>query len=181
MPAHCPTQDELKAFSLGNLAGRAFEQVATHVVDCTVCDTKLRALDDHSDDLIAELRQLNCETAGNSPTAATVLDVAETAAKRFLESDSGEIAVDPGRRFARLVANGPCRLGRFQLESQLGVGSFGYVFRAHDTELDRTVAIKIQRAGSLSGQEELDRFLREARSVAHLKNPGIVSLYEAAH
>jgi predicted Ser/Thr protein kinase len=80
-----------------------------------------------------------------------------------------------------LVANGSCRLGRFQLESQLGVGSFGYVFRARDSELDRTVAIKIQRAGSLAGEEEVDRFVREARSVAQLKHPGIVSLYEAAH
>src|SRR5206468_5066209 len=107
----------------------------------------------------------------------SLVDAARSAAERFLQSDAGEIAVDPGRRFARLVANGPCRLGKFQLESQLGVGSFGYVFRAHDSELDRTVAIKIQRAGSLSGEEEVDRFVREARSVAQLKHPGIISLY----
>jgi predicted Ser/Thr protein kinase len=80
-----------------------------------------------------------------------------------------------------MVANGPCRLGKFQLQSQLGAGSFGYVFRAYDSELDRTVAIKIQRAGSLFGEEEVDRFVREARSVAQLKHPGIVSLYEASH
>src|SRR5205085_10723930 len=57
-------------------------------------------------------------------------------------------------------------------------GSFGHVFRAHDTELDRVVAIKVPRAGSLAGQEDVDRFLREARSAAQLKHPGIVALYE---
>src|SRR5262249_19746781 len=110
-----------------------------------------------------------------------LIHAARDAGQRFAQSDAGEVAIDPGRRFARLVANGPCRLGKFHLESQLGVGSFGYVFRAYDSELDRTVAIKIQRAGSLLEAEEVDRFVREARSVAQLKHPGIVSLYEASH
>src|SRR5205807_2304161 len=73
---------------------------------------------------------------------------------------------------------GPCRLGKFELQAELGAGSFGYVFRARDTEMERTVAIKIQRAGSLASKEEASRFLREAGSVAQLKHPAIVSLYE---
>src|SRR5262245_24857227 len=73
---------------------------------------------------------------------------------------------------------GDCRLGKFELQAELGAGSFGYVFRARDTELDRIVALKIQRAGSLADEEEASRFLREARSVAQLKHPGIVSLHE---
>jgi hypothetical protein len=89
-----------------------------------------------------------------------------------------EMSFDSGRRYARQLATGDCRLGKFELESQLGVGSFGYVFRARDTELDRTVAVKIQRASGLADPEEAARFLREARSVAQLKHPGIVSLYE---
>src|SRR4029453_9608860 len=70
------------------------------------------------------------------------------------------------------------RLGKFRLQAELGAGTFGYVFRAQDTELDRTVALKIQRVGSLANDEEKSRFLREARSVAQLKHAGIVSLYE---
>ena len=45
---------------------------------------------------------------------------------------------------------GPHRLGKFELLERLGAGSFGYVFRARDTELGRMVAIKIPRAGSLA-------------------------------
>jgi serine/threonine protein kinase len=70
------------------------------------------------------------------------------------------------------------RLGKFELLEELGVGSFGCVLRARDTELDRIVAIKVLRAGQLASREDIDRFLREARSAAHLKHAGIVSLYE---
>ena len=70
------------------------------------------------------------------------------------------------------------QLDRFELRAELGVGSFGYVFQAWDPRLERVVALKVQRAGSLASQEEVERFLREARSAAQLKHPAIVSLYE---
>lgn len=181
MPALCPTPDELKAFSLGNLPSLALERVADHIEQCPECDAVLRALDEHYDGLVTELRQLDRSTGASTAVPAQLIDVARNAADHVHSSSSDDVTVDPGRRFARLVANGPCRLGKFLLQSQLGAGTFGYVFRAWDTELERTVAIKVQRAGSLSGEEEVDRFHREARSAAKLKHPGIVSLYETAH
>jgi serine/threonine protein kinase len=60
----------------------------------------------------------------------------------------------------------------------LGRGAFGTVFMARDPELDRVVAVKVPRTGNLSGGEELERFLREARSVAQLRHPSIVSVHE---
>src|SRR5207237_2339962 len=77
-----------------------------------------------------------------------------------------------------LSPDGPRRLGKFELLEELGLGSYGYVFRARDTELDRIVAIKLLRAGRLASREEVDRFIREARSAAQLKHPGLVALYE---
>src|SRR6516164_7164592 len=70
------------------------------------------------------------------------------------------------------------RLGRFELLAPVGIGAFGTVYKARDPELDRVVAIKVPRAGSLPGGEDLDRFLREARSVAQLRHPSIVPVYE---
>jgi serine/threonine protein kinase len=70
------------------------------------------------------------------------------------------------------------RLGKFEILSELGVGAFGTVYQARDPELDRTVALKVPRAGNLSGREDQDRFLREARSAAQLRHPNIVPLYE---
>jgi serine/threonine protein kinase len=182
MTSQCPSDSDLRAFCLGNLPSATLEQLAAHIEHCTSCDTILRRLDEQPDGLLTELRQIELRAADRIEIPPTLIDVARGAADRISRGEkSPEVAVDPGRRFARLVAEGPCRLGKFLLQSQLGVGSFGYVFRAWDSELERTVAIKIQRAGSLSGHEEVDRFHREARSAAQLKHPGIVSLYETSH
>jgi eukaryotic-like serine/threonine-protein kinase len=74
--------------------------------------------------------------------------------------------------------NGSRKLGRFELIDVVGVGAFGTVYKARDPELDRVVAIKVPRAGDLSSKEDLERFLREARSVAQLHHPAIVPVHE---
>lgn len=186
MPAPCPTPDELAAFSLGNLPTAILEPLARHVDDCPHCEAILRVLEEQPDHLMTELRHLEPPGSAMAILAPELTEAVREVAERLVRTQSGdldsdEITVDAGRRFSRLVANGPCRLGKFLLQAQLGVGSFGFVFRAWDVELERTVAVKIQRAGSLSGHEEVDRFHREARSAAQLKHPGIVSLYETAY
>ncbi len=71
------------------------------------------------------------------------------------------------------------RLGKFEIMQLLGEGAFGSVFKARDTELDRVVAIKVPRAGNVgSGPQDVDRFLREARAVAQLRFPSIISIHE---
>ena len=70
------------------------------------------------------------------------------------------------------------KLDKFQLLEMVGRGAFGTVYRAQDTDLDRTVAVKIPRSGRFISHDEEDRFAREARSVAQLSHPGIVAVYE---
>src|SRR5207244_1315701 len=70
------------------------------------------------------------------------------------------------------------KLGKFELLEIVGVGGFGTVYKARDPELDRIVAIKMPRAGHLATSQDIDRFLREARSVAQLHHPAIVSIHE---
>jgi len=69
-------------------------------------------------------------------------------------------------------------LGKFELISLVGAGAMGSVYKARDKELGRTVAIKIPRPGNVGSSGESDRFLREARSVAQLRHPSIVSVFE---
>jgi tRNA A-37 threonylcarbamoyl transferase component Bud32 len=169
----------LEAFAIGNLSGPDFTRLADHVINCKGCEALLPAFDGSHDGLLAGLKDL---AKGGDDANLALPDELLAAARQTrgscLNGTPLELSLDSGRRYARQLAAGDCRLGKFELVSELGAGSFGCVFRARDTELDRTVAVKIQRAGSLADHEEASRFLREARSVAQLKHPGIVSLYE---
>lgn len=71
----------------------------------------------------------------------------------------------------------PTRIAHFQLQEKLGAGGMGEVWRAWDSRLQRTVAIKLPRNRQLS-EQELHRFLREGRAAAQLKHPGIVPVHE---
>lgn len=179
----CPNAEELKAFAVGDLAEGKLEEIADHVSGCGQCDANLQELDKYADGLLVDLSQLHDGPAAGVQAAVPerLLGVAMSARAGDSEGQARDLSLDPGRRLASKLAEGPCRLGRFELEAELGVGSFGYVFRARDTELGRTVALKVQRAGSFASDEDVERFLREARSVAQLKHPAIVSLYDTGH
>ena len=67
------------------------------------------------------------------------------------------------------------RLGSFEIVSVLGAGGMGEVYRARDTRLGRTVAVKILRPDKLGSRE---RFHREARAISRLSHPHICSIYD---
>jgi hypothetical protein len=69
-------------------------------------------------------------------------------------------------------------LGRFRIVRELGHGSFGMVFLAHDPQLRRAVALKVPRPQVLFTPELRERFVREARAAAGLDHPNIVAIYE---
>ena len=75
------------------------------------------------------------------------------------------------------VASALQRVGQFELVSRLGIGGFGTVWKARDTELDRIVAVKLPRKGQLS-DAEVEQFFREARAAAQLRHPNIVPVHE---
>jgi serine/threonine protein kinase len=70
------------------------------------------------------------------------------------------------------------RLGPYEVVSAIGAGGMGEVYRARDTRLDRTVAIKILPSGVANDPLLRERFDREARSVAALNHPHICTLYD---
>ncbi len=69
------------------------------------------------------------------------------------------------------------RLGTYEILGPLGAGGMGEVYRARDTRLGREIAIKVLPAEVAASPERLSRFEREARTVAGLNHPNIVTLY----
>ena len=68
-------------------------------------------------------------------------------------------------------------LGQFVIRRLLGRGGMGVVYEAHDTQLDRAVALKVLTSGSLHDRTFARRFETEARVVARLEHPNIVPIY----
>src|SRR6202049_2097217 len=70
------------------------------------------------------------------------------------------------------------RLGPYEILSALGAGGMGEVYKARDTRLDRTVAIKILPDALAADPQFRDRFDREARAISSLDHPHICALYD---
>src|ERR1700684_2215434 len=69
--------------------------------------------------------------------------------------------------------------GRYRLDAQIGRGGMSAVYRAFDIVLERPVAIKVMHREIASDSDQLERFRREARSVARLSHPHIVTVIDA--
>src|SRR5580704_6228532 len=69
------------------------------------------------------------------------------------------------------------KLDRYEIQSPLGAGGMGEVYRATDTKLGRDVALKVLPAEMAQDPERLGRFRREAKTLAQLDHPNIVTIY----
>src|SRR5580658_788155 len=73
------------------------------------------------------------------------------------------------------------KLGPYEIQSLLGAGGMGEVYRATDARLERDVALKVLRSEVAADPERRARFEREAKTVAALSHPNIVALYEVGN
>jgi serine/threonine protein kinase len=70
------------------------------------------------------------------------------------------------------------RLSHYRIVEQIGAGGMGVVYRAHDEQLDRDVAIKVLPPGSLADDLARKRFRKEALSLARLNHPNVATVHE---
>ena len=73
------------------------------------------------------------------------------------------------------------RLGPYAIESALGAGGMGEVYRARDTRLDRSVAVKVLADAVANDPQFRERFEREARTISTLSHPHICTLFDVGH
>lgn len=78
------------------------------------------------------------------------------------------------------LESGQMLLGRYEIVETIGAGGMGEVYRARDGRLDRQVAVKVLNLASLHDEQMHARFDREAKSVAALSHPNIMTLYDVA-
>src|SRR5690348_5819122 len=69
-------------------------------------------------------------------------------------------------------------LGHYRIVEQIGAGGMGVVYRAHDLQLDRDVALKVLPAGTISDTGARARFHKEALALARLNHPHIATVHE---
>jgi serine/threonine-protein kinase len=97
------------------------------------------------------------------------------------ETDRAVIAVHDGRTekvtAPPLIEPGG-HIGRFQIQRSLGAGGMGEIFEATDSELQRTVAIKVLTSKYVEDETMKQRFVREARMASQLNHPNIATIYE---
>ena len=96
---------------------------------------------------------------------------------RFIEQQALEVA-------AKIIAHDKPesligqQLGSYQIVSLLGAGGMGVVYKARDTRLNRSVAIKVLPADKVSDPERKRRFIQEAQAASALNHPNIITLYD---
>src|SRR5262245_45445840 len=101
----------------------------------------------------------------------------ETAAQSWKGAATQADGPDP---VAPAAADLPERIGRYRVLARLGAGGMGTVYKAHDPELDRVVAVKVPHfEGSPAAQDQArQRFLREARAAARVRHPHTCPLHD---
>lgn len=114
-------------------------------------------------------RTIRCSHCGERFTAGVAATV--LAGSAASTAGAGSAAAE--------AADVPRQVGRYQVRARVGAGAFGAVYRAHDPQLDREVALKVPHPGALADPKAVERFLREARAAARLRHPSVVPLYDA--
>ncbi|MGB5984264.1 MAG: serine/threonine-protein kinase [Desulfobacterales bacterium] len=68
--------------------------------------------------------------------------------------------------------------GRYQITGEIGRGTMGVVYEAHDPQIDRRIALKVLRQDWITSEEIVQRFIKEARAIGRLSHPKIVTVYD---
>ena len=97
------------------------------------------------------------------------------------ETDRAAMAVHDGKTekvLAPPLIEPEGHIGRFQIRRSLGAGGMGEIFESYDTELQRTVAIKVLASKHIEDETMKQRFVREARMASQLNHPNIATIHE---
>jgi eukaryotic-like serine/threonine-protein kinase len=158
----CPDPSALDAFASGALREPARDALVSHLDTCADCAS-----------VVAELMRVY-----GSSAAAQAHEPARVAALVSLADPHARTLAAPSDDGARALAL-PATIGRHRVLAPLGEGGMGRVVAAHDPHLDRPVALKLLHDDpSVDPEERRLRLAREARAMAKLSHPNVVTVFD---
>jgi hypothetical protein len=165
----CPTSQDLKALTLGQLSSEDSDALFQHISECELCKSELETVEDADDSLIASLRSSDPDSEiGGEPGCQVALAKALGAlASAGQSGTTGEFHQLPGS------------IGEYEIVRPIGRGGMGNVYLARHTKLGREVALKVLASHRLADARMRDRFETEMLAVGRLSHPNIVTAHDA--
>jgi len=164
----CPTNQQLKALTLGQLSSEDSDVLFRHIADCDQCRTELETVEDVGDSLIDSLRDPDENANFGVEPDCRLAVVKALGALALSESRAGTA------EFERL----PKTIGEYEIVRPIGSGGMGNVFLARHTKLGREVALKVLASHRLADSRTVERFEAEMRAVGRLSHPNIVTAHD---
>jgi len=172
----CRSVDELKNAILGKSSASVAAEIEEHLEGCSICIKVIEGFDFQSqivDALKMQPATSPLDVPADLEQLMTHLDTLQ------LGAESSDSALGDYPILARDESSeGLGRLAHYRVIELLGAGGMGVVYRADDTKLKRSVALKVLRPRIAQGSEARARFLHEAQAVASIKHEHVVVIYE---
>jgi serine/threonine protein kinase len=158
----CCSRDQLHDLLVGSVSASDSDAWLQHLEQCPACQTKLHALAGEEGDWSQAREVLSSHT--DRSHIARPDEWAETLSRKLLSPPSHPEMLG--------------RIGRYDIERLLGSGGMGIVFKGFDTELHRTVAIKVLAPSLAFHGSARHRFAKEARAAAAVVHEDVVPIYD---
>jgi len=179
----CPDRSVLARMADGTLGTYAWETVERHLETCRECqaDFDVLASGEDEDDWAEQVKSLKRQRAQESPGLKRVMGTLKE--ESSFEPDTGihQAAVDQKEALDFLdpsdVAGDLGKLGSYRVLERLGSGGMGIVLKAFDPALNRPVAIKVLAPQLATSGPARQRFAREARAAAAIRNEHVVAIH----